>query len=201
VAQASLRWLIATWHAITQLETPPPLSSAVLLADDHRVWKPAAHRKLWQRLRVTTLYAIWNASKLARGEQPHTAAGIAAFVVHTHTKAIRQDWCRVQAKSNRGLAALTTGQMSSEWLRGRSPLMPMPEFEDFWCVHNVLCDVTNIHTLRVHWTLAHPVPVQVLRECIHTLAGQAEGILGYGCRGFRVFDCSLGFLLNFAISF
>jgi hypothetical protein len=159
VAQASFQWLIDTWHAVTQLENPPPLSFAVLVADDHRVWHPKAHKKLWQRLRVTTLYAIWNASKLARGGQPNTAAGIAAFVVHTLTKAIRQDWCRVEAFGNGGLAALTAGKINSEWLRGRKPLMPMPDFKDFWCVHNVLCDVTSTHTLRVHWTLAHPVPV------------------------------------------
>ena len=159
MAQASLRWMIATWQAITQSEKPPPLSFAVLVADDHRVWKPATHLKLWQRLRVTTLYAIWNASKLARGGQPQTAAGIAAFVVHTLTKAIRQDWCRVQAADIGGLAALTAGQITSEWLRGRSPAMPRPQFQEFWCIRNVLCEISHTHTLRVHWTLVHPVPV------------------------------------------
>ena len=67
VAKASLLWLTAMWPAITQSAEPPPMSFAVLVADDHRVRKPRAHLKLWQRLRVTTLYAIWNASKLARG--------------------------------------------------------------------------------------------------------------------------------------
>ena len=123
VAKASLLWLTAMWPAITQSAEPPPLSFAVLVADDHRVWKPRAHLKLWQRLRVTTLYAIWNASKLARGGQPQTAAGIAAFVMHRLTKAIRQDWCRVQAEQGGGLPALTAGQITSEWLRGRSVLM------------------------------------------------------------------------------
>ena len=122
--------------------------------------KPHAHQGLWQRLRVTTLYAIWNASKLARGGQPQTTAGIAAFVMHTLTKAIRQDWCRVQAEQSGGLPALTAGQIStSEWLRGRTVLMDKSQFEDLWCPNNVLCQVTHTHNLRVHWTVAHPVPV------------------------------------------
>ena len=100
----------------------------------------------------------------------------AIFLVHTFTKAIRQDWCRVQAVDNGGLAALTAGQMTSASLRGRSPLMPRPESEDFgickiYDVNNTLIPCVSIgrwHTL---------CPSLVLRECVHRLAGQAEGIL------------------------
>ena len=133
---------------------------------------------------MTTLYAIWMHAKIARGGQPQTAAGIFFYIVkaymlrntgrcrycrlfgaHTHQGDPR-DRLWVQTVDNGGLAALTAGQTTTEWLRGRSLPMPRPSRTFGVCI---LCSAKSYTlTLCVFIRRWHTLcPAQVLREYTH----------------------------------
>ena len=68
----AIDWLLNAWAALAGLDRPPPKSAALLLADDINAWpediRPTGPAyRLWTRLRVNVLGAIWRV-RCARGE-------------------------------------------------------------------------------------------------------------------------------------
>ena len=156
VALPVVAWLAQVWGAVTGQRTPP-LSAAVLLAGDHRGWPlDAALQPLWTRLRLTTLWHLWRASRhgaLDAGAQPLTAVRVASSILHDCRGAIQRDFMRVST-----LIDCEMG-VPMAWLRGRSPKMKLTEFQARWCHRGVLCRAPSDRVLELRWTAAHPVPL------------------------------------------
>ena len=105
----------------------PPLTAAVLLAGDHRGWPvEAALLPLWTRLRLTTLWHLWRASRpgaLDAGAQPLTAIRVASSILHDCRGAIQRDFTRVSSLIDCDMG------VPMAWLRGRSPTMELTQFQ------------------------------------------------------------------------
>ena len=68
----AIDWLLNAWAALAGLDRPPPKTAALLLADDINAWpediRPSGPAyRLWTRLRVNVLGAIWQV-RCSRGE-------------------------------------------------------------------------------------------------------------------------------------
>ena len=87
-----LTWLSAIW---TQLKGSPgpPLSAALLMADDQRRWQPQpAHlQPLWTQLRIAALAAIHTARAQRRQSMPTITTSVAARLVHQMRAAMLRD--------------------------------------------------------------------------------------------------------------
>ena len=137
---------------------------AVMLADDARVWMPTPPlQKLWTRLRVETLRAIWGmAGKASATGARVDARSVALRVLCNCRKLILQHWFRV------GLSRSALGECP-QWLLSRHPGISLEEFQTWWCASGVLCR-TRVSpsggvrpVLEVRWDVHSPVPVP-LRE-------------------------------------
>ena len=51
------------------------------------------------------------------------------------------------------------GAPGLDWLRGRSPVLPLRLFKARWGHREVLCRAEFITMLTLRWTAAHPVPL------------------------------------------
>lgn len=162
-------WLRTVWHRLAGAHVPR--TARVLLADDPRDWAeaPQDERKyrLWTRLRVATLGAIWRV-RCARDEGgthvsfAHKAASLA---VDTITSAIARDWRRTQAS----VRSLDDGAFCTDWWRGFDGCMTVTKFEKQWARPPILCRLhgerpnhpldDDDRTLEVRLDALHPVPI------------------------------------------
>ena len=138
-------WLQAVW---TQLggSPGPPLSAALLMADDQRQWQPipAQLQPLWTQLRIATLAAIHTARTQRRQGIPTTATSVVARLVHQMRAVMLREWQRVRGISS--LAALAEGVCCSTWLRGRQPFMTLQQFKHHWAQPGALYQVVTAAT-------------------------------------------------------
>ena len=79
----AIDWLLNAWAALAGLDRPPPKTAALLLADDINAWpediRPSGQAyRLWTRLRVNVLGAIWRV-RCARGEAGGVGGGQQGF--------------------------------------------------------------------------------------------------------------------------
>ena len=154
-ARPALVWLQDLWEAVAGER--PPLDARVLLADDHRVWRPgeeAALGQLWTLLRVAMLHAVWQCRSY-RHELvgSFSAAAVTRVVVYVRT-AIERDWLR----ANEDVRLLS--DMPADYFRGRDPQMEMDAFLACWAHRGVLCSIHGGH-LALHLSLQAPVPMPV----------------------------------------
>ena len=156
VARPVVAWLTQVWGAIIG-RPAPPITAAVLLAGDHRAWPvDPALQPLWTQLRLATLWHLWRASRRgvpAAGAQPPTAARVASHILHDCRGAMQRDFIRVSA-----LIECDMG-VPLDWLRGRSPVLPLRVFKDRWGHREVLCRAESATMLTLRWTAVHPVPL------------------------------------------
>jgi hypothetical protein len=97
----ALTWLLDLWEAIGG--SRPPVTAAVLVADDVAAWssrpgdRSTPSAALWQHLRLTVLYCIWDA------------------------RCSRDSRCRNGAAVVRHAVRLLREEMHTQWLRSRAP--------------------------------------------------------------------------------
>lgn len=154
-------WVAAIWRLLSD-GAAPPLTVAVLLADDDRVWQPQPQlQSLWTRLRLAVLFMIFTSRRQRRLGLPTNAPSIAARVLHNLRSAVLGDWHRVS--SGGGLAGLSSGVCCSTWLRGRHPLLTLTDFRKLWGPEGVLYKVTTTPGARpkldILWSVQTPVPI------------------------------------------
>lgn len=158
VAAQIWAWVGQLWAAYSGAAAPP-LSAAVLLADDQRDWQPASHSQAtWTQLRIATLTAIRNGANSKRTGMPAEPVSIAAVIVASLRSAMRRDWQRVEAAD---IASLSSGVCCSTWLRGRRSLLSRQEFTVMWTAHSAFCSVSSDGSrgkLRLVLSLTTPVP-------------------------------------------
>ena len=150
----AIAWLGALWGAIAG--EAPPLTVAVLLADDQRVWAPAGGeglRRLWAILRTATLHALWHCRSRAASIVGSLAAAAAARVVVHIRAAIQRDWRR--ASSDVRLLS----DLPADAFRGRDPALTTAAFEQLWAVGGVLCAIEGgVLVLRLSESAPVPLP-------------------------------------------
>ena len=137
-------WLRAVWSAIGG--AAPPRDPQVLLSDDPRVWEPGGSEekgKLWQRLRLTVLQAIWrvrcNRHVYARLPVP---SSLATAIVLQAIEDIRADIYRDWTRATLGAPGIIASSgLPSSWFRGRDPSMQLDDFKKMWACQEVLCKV------------------------------------------------------------
>ena len=158
-------WVSAIWTQLSGSQGPP-LSAALLLADDQRAWQPETHlQPLWTQLRIATLAALQSARAQRRRGTPTTATSVAARLVHQMRSAMLKDWQRVRGQNS--LAALADGVCCSTWLRGRQPFITLEQFQQHWGQPGALYQLSTgalyqtgaTPRLTVLWTVQHPTPI------------------------------------------
>jgi hypothetical protein len=140
-ARPAVEWLAAAWAALSG-GAPPPLTPAVIIADDHRTWPgaPAGERAnaAWTRLRVATLGAIWRV-RCARHEAAAQHASLArtavVMAVDSVQSAIRRDWQRTQVD----ITALDDGSFCADFWRGFDARKSVEWFREEWATPAILC--------------------------------------------------------------
>lgn len=140
-------WLLNAWAALAGLDRPPPKSAALLLADDINAWpediRPSGPAyRLWTRLRVNVLGAIWRV-RCARGEatarQQSVSRQVITIAVEHIVEAIQRDWLR----SHTDIRTLDNGAFCSAWWRGTDTKIKRLEFLERWSKPPYLCRVTD----------------------------------------------------------
>ena len=158
-------WISAIWTHLSGGQGPP-LSAALLMADDQRHWQPGAQlQPLWTRLRIATLAALHSARVQRRKGIPTTATSVAARLVHQMRSAMLRDWQRVRGRNS--LAALAEGVCCSTWLKGRQPFISLEQFQQHWGEQGALYQVSTGALYQpdatpqstVLWTVQHPTPI------------------------------------------
>ncbi len=158
VSSRVIRWVCDLWPALTG-GTRPPSSAAIFLGDDQRVWDPGTYGKLWTRLRLVTLYAIWAASCRRRNGKMSNSASIAATVVFGLRHSVLQDWHRTQEDVRRHSSIL------SDWFRGRDTCLSIQEFQSLWGpsggVYLFVASPLSPDrpSLKINLTCTHPIRV------------------------------------------
>jgi hypothetical protein len=161
IAAPVVAWLSHLWGAVTDTAARP-ITAAALLAGDERGWPVAtALRPLWTRLRLTTLWHLWCASRHARpvGAPPPSAAYVVCCIVHDCRGAMLRDWARVcdDVACGAGIPA--------DWLRGRSLVLSLADFQARWCHRDMLCRAAaGAARPHLRWTASHPVPLALPAE-------------------------------------
>src|SRR4029079_16390480 len=122
-------WLRETWHRLTGV--PVPRTAQVMLADDVRGWplapSDADAYRMWTRLRVATLGAIWRV-RCARDEEQSSAAfahKAVSMAVDSLVTAIQRDWRRTQED----VRTIDAGACCTDWWRGLDGLTKVSTFE------------------------------------------------------------------------
>ena len=110
------------------MATRPPLSAALLMADDWRQSQPeAAHlQPLWTQLRMLTFAALHSACTQRRQGIPTTVTSVAAWLVHQ----LRAGMPR--SDSMNSSAALADVVQCSTWLRVSQPFIILTNFQLHW---------------------------------------------------------------------
>jgi len=168
-AAPAVDWLRETWRCLTGV--PVPRTAQVLLADDLRGWALAPSDsgtyRLWTRLRVATLGAIWRV-RCARDDD-HSSASFAhkavTIAVDTLVSAIERDWRRTQED----VRTMDAGAFCPDWWRGLDGLTKVSAFEKQWARPEILCRLVGDRpqqlgaadgrTLQLLLGSAFPVPV------------------------------------------
>jgi hypothetical protein len=155
VSASVWEWVRGVWETVAG--NPPPISAAVLLADDDRLWKPPhGARYLWTHLRLATIAAVWNAaSRRDMAGRDSSAGGVAGAVLASVRQAMMHDWSRVTGGDLEGLGMFTG------WVRGRGDMLSRELFAERWCFGGVLCTVPPgaSRLLQMRWSASHPVPL------------------------------------------
>lgn len=166
VAEQVTQWLCDLWSCLTAGQTPPR-SVAVLLADDTTQWDPGPQlQQLWVVLRLTTLSAIWSATrKRSISGTAVNATSIAATVVYQIRLLMEQDWQLVDVDIR-----LQSG-VCSAWFRGRSPSMSASDYTAKWCHRGILATAPTgggqnspITRPCLRLSATWPVPLPGLRQ-------------------------------------
>jgi len=144
-------WLQDLWEKVEGRR--PPLSAAVMLADDHRAWRPR-QQALWTRLRVATLHAVWHCRSWRHELVGSFAAAAVARIVEHVRAAIQRDWMRVTEDVR------LLSDLPADYFRGRNPRLEHEDFVASWAHRSVLCSI-NQGNLVVHISLQSPVAVPV----------------------------------------
>ena len=169
VAKGVWEWVSNLWACVAD-GVRPPLSAAVLLADDIKTWGPPTKlRPLWTRLRLAVLYALWCAACQARrGSVPASARTVAAQVLSFCRGQMVQHWLRV------GLRRPDLGACP-HWLLGRSPALTTETFLEWWGAGGVLCRVVSTAgakpRMELVWDASRPVPLPTAHPPQHVYGG------------------------------
>lgn len=131
-------WFAQLWQRLQPQGQQPPITARVILMDDDSVWRPPQRlRRLWTRLRLGMLQALWQ--RRGQGAELEVRAAADAAVHHFRAKLrrqIRMDWRRCE-----GDVRLASGVPLS-WLAGRQPVLSPEEFRARWCAGGVLAGLT-----------------------------------------------------------
>jgi len=138
-ARPVITWLVDTWRALTNKEVPR--DPAFLLADDPAAGWPGCGSdpwllRMWTRLRVATLGAIWRVRcRVATGLHPeasmdhhalsHRSARMAA---ESLLASIARDWRRVESD----VRTLDGGVFCADWWRGLDVKLSLEVFAEEW---------------------------------------------------------------------
>jgi hypothetical protein len=160
-------WLVTTWASLAHEVVPR--CSRVLLADDIDAWpgRPPdlGSQRLWTRLRVAVLGAIWHV-RCSRAAVP--GMSFARRVVHLAVQhlleAIRRDWSRTQGD----VRLADAGAFCVDWWRGVDLAMRPEVFVAQWASPPLFCRVVTaplqegVHApvqLELLLGLGFPVPL------------------------------------------
>ena len=147
-ARPAIEWMRATWAALAGIDPGlVPSDAEVLLADNLEGWedapagKPA--RRLWTRLRVATLGAIWQArcERDADGLLPGTtlARRAASLALASVEGSIRRDWARAV-----DVAPSALPPFCAAWFRGIDLTITLKAFKERWAVPGYFCEVVEL---------------------------------------------------------
>ena len=132
-------WIARLWVRIHG-GSEPPLSPAVWLQADDRVWKPqsGAHVVLWHTLRVAMLSAAWSwrLRRAASGEQ-FAPGQIISTCIADIRRLVRADWETVVS------SCTDMAGTHRSWFPGREPWLAVEEFEKRWCGGGVIASVVR----------------------------------------------------------
>jgi exonuclease III len=139
-------WMREVWASLAHVPLASvPSSAEVLLSDRLDSWPDApvgkGARRLWTRLRVATLGAIWQA-RCERG-----AAGLgglslarraATLALGSVLGGIQRDWARAG-----GLDTASLPAACSAWFRGLDVSMRLESFKQLWASPDYFCEVVE----------------------------------------------------------
>jgi hypothetical protein len=135
-------WLIATWALLTHAVVPR--CPRVLLADDIEVWPgrppdPGSLR-LWTRLRVAVLGAIWQV-RCSRDTAPGVsfARRVVRLAVQHIVDAIRRDWSRTLGD----IRLADAGAFCVDWWRGVDMALRPEIFAVQWATPPLFCRIVG----------------------------------------------------------
>lgn len=150
-------WLLDWWEKVGG--DRPPRDGRVLLADDHRVWRPCEGLdELWTLARLELLHSIWSlrCARRERGAKVQPAA-VAAMTVSRLKRHLELDWLRCYADVR------TLSVACRALFRGRDPSLTREAFVQRWGTVGVLCAVSDDEdgplALKVKLSTSMPVPV------------------------------------------
>lgn len=161
----AVEWLLDFWVAVANKR--PPLSAAVIIADDTSAWAdaPTGHlAALWMAVRLTVLHSIW-AAKISNDREEQSAAAVVR-------KAIFSLRAEIRLQFNRGaLQTSLSGSIPRELLRMHTPISNDRYFVEVWA-HSGLCRVDppsepdGGSCLVLLLTEAHPVAAPVFDAAV-----------------------------------
>jgi hypothetical protein len=132
-----------------------PDAALILVADDQRAWAPAdpRHAKLWTRLRLATMEAVWGLRSERSAYQGSSLAAVAAVrAARCIQRAMERDRLRVQGDIRQRSGACT------QWFRGRDPSLSEEEFEGIWGPAGVFYTLDGGFSSRLTATGPAPPP-------------------------------------------
>jgi hypothetical protein len=147
-----------TWAALAGIDISlVPSSAEVLLADQLHSWEDAPvgrpAQRLWTRLRVATIGAIWQArcERDASSLPPGTtlARRAASLALAAVVGAIHRDWARAA-----DVASVPLPPFCAPWFRGLDLSISLKAFKEQWAGCAFFCEVDEVEghlpSLEVH---------------------------------------------------
>ena len=141
----AIEWMRATWAALAGIDISlVPSDARVLLADQLDGWEEAPEGKpaqrLWTRLRVATVGAIWQArcERDANSLPPGTslARRAASQALAAVVGAIHRDWARAV-----DVAPSPLPTVCAAWFRGIDLSISLGAFKERWAEPGFFCEV------------------------------------------------------------
>jgi len=153
LAQQLWRWLGDVWSALTDARFP--VSAAVLMADDRRMWRPAPDAAdLWVRLRILGLATLWKAHCRRSHGTPTPMPSVLAGFVSRVRAVIASDAALVDPDRPR------YATIAGDTVRTPLPAFTRAAFLSRWGVRDILCSWPAAAARPVlHFTLVHPAPI------------------------------------------
>jgi hypothetical protein len=137
-----IQWMVGVWKSLAGDEAAVPETPAFLLADDPLGWEgaqdPALYR-MWTRLRVATLGALWH-TRVSWAGALHGASfanSAVRLAVRTLRSAIQRDWMR----SGGNARQLQGGSFNGGWWRGFDSSITHSQFMALWARPAIFCRV------------------------------------------------------------